>query len=183
MKRLITVVILFSLLTNTFANSNPAELIRDIVKQTTYELSQLESLEDLERNKVLRNAKSKLEKLKNSDLTQEEILNLIKEQIKDSKSVKEIEMISRDLDINQMPENEFFNLVVKRIENSQATGSNYSGSTYAMLSVVFVILLVVLVANAESCEDKGLQSVRDCRWEWGNPIYDEPDYVCYTICV
>ncbi len=175
-------VLSFSLLSNAFGAIASANKIQSIVDEASYKLSQLDSLKGKESQKVFEEVKLKLQELRASGLSQKEILSGLKDLSNNPMTSKEIDLLIVETQVNQIPESEFFNFISKKIEDIQATGSNYVGNVSIAISVVLVILIVVLIANGESCEDQGLETVQECDWWYSHTTFDY-EYLCRTYCI
>lgn len=157
MKRFLAMIVTISLLTNAYAESSPSRQLESAINKANFELSQLESLDDPNRDKVIESLKEDLLELNESGLTRDQILDEIKSLSKNPMTTNEIDFLIFETSINSLPQDKFLDYALKKIEESQATGSNFIGNTSTAESLVIVLFVVIIVAAIAlpTCEEAG----------------------------
>ncbi len=183
MKTLTIILISCILLSNSFGATELSRITKAI-NETTFRISQLDSLNSVEADKhMMESLKKEIELIKDAGHTNAEILNFIKSEIKSPEIARELDIIVLNSDLNNLNENDILNLIVERLRRSKVTGANYIGSsiTYTAIGILVFVTLLLIISSGDTCEDQGGVLAPDCSVYVETPWGPECRYTCQFL--
>lgn len=110
--------------------------------------------------------------LQEKGLTNAQMIEFAKSQVKDKKLAKDLETAFNMIQINKMSSAEANKYILETVKNSYSTGASWSGEVFVYIAVgVLVVALAVAIANADTVVVGG-----------GGSCYWEDIYVCDSYC-
>lgn len=167
MKRLVSLVLLVALF-SVQANAASSNSLKDVFKTFSTELSRWNQKDKAKYAEITKNFQDDIAELQKSGLSNAELLNFAKSEVKDENVRKELETALTLIQVNMLSEKEARKLIINTLEKSTTEGANWSSSgTIVIASVLLVVVVAAVIAGG------GTVSVGS----GGYGCYDE--YVCY----
>ena len=190
-KKLITLMMVFAITTTSaFANSN-ADL-----KAAFDELNYSLTVEWNQKDKAFYDAQMKkfnatLKELQSKGLTNAELIEFVKSEVKDSKVAKDMETAFTMIQLQKMNASQAANYMTETMKRSYSVGASWNGDAalYIGLGVLLVVVALSLAAGGVSGTGNGgggyCEEVFVCDtycyndYFWGYTCEDDCFYSCY----
>ncbi|MFL5783824.1 MAG: hypothetical protein ACJ76H_04380 [Bacteriovoracaceae bacterium] len=172
-KKLVTLMIAVAFTTTAFAGSNPG------LKSAFDELNYSLTVEWNQKDKSFYDAQMKkfkdtLAGLQAKGLTNAELIEFVKAEVKDAKVAKDMQTAFTMIQIQKMSASDAANYMTETMKKSYSTGASWNGEAVMYIGIG-VLLIAVAVAVAASAGHGGGGS-------YGGGGYCEDVYVCDTYC-
>jgi hypothetical protein len=136
---------------------------------------------------------AQLRELQAQGLTQTEMIEFAKSQVKDKRLAKELETAFSMIKINQMSATEANKYMLDIIQKSYSAGASWSGDVFIILgATMLLVLLAVGIANGNvtvSGSICGYSDVYLCEtycyndWFWGTTCYEDCFWTTQYSCI
>ncbi len=178
MRRIFSSFLLFVVMTtHSIANTAVETNLKAAFDKLTFELSQVNGKDPAVNKQIMDEFFGTVKELRAQGLTDEALLEYAKDNMPNEAMKTELESILLQVEINALSQGEAQKLVMDAVKKGNATGSNYVGSSGAMVAGALVlVLLIVLLASAGGCED-GTYEEYVC-----DDYYDAYGYYLYSDC-
>lgn len=169
-KKFITLMLAIAFSTTAFAGSNSG------LKSAFDELSYSLSVEWNQKDKAFYDAQMKkfstsLKELQAKGLTNAELIEFVKSEVKDAKIAKDMETAFTMIQLQKMSASDAANYMTQTMKKSYSVGASWNGDA-ALYIGIGVLLVVVALAVAAGGVSSGN----------GGGYYCEEVYVCDTYC-
>jgi hypothetical protein len=190
-KKLITLMMVFAITTTSaFANSNAG------LKAAFDELNYSLTVEWNQKDKAFYDAQMKkfnatLKELQSKGLTNAELIEFVKSEVKDSKVAKDMETAFTMIQLQKMNASQAANYMTETMKRSYSVGASWNGDAalYIGLGVLLVVVALSLAAGGVSGTGNGgggyCEEVFVCDtycyndYFWGYTCEDDCFYSCY----
>jgi hypothetical protein len=129
--------------------------------------------------------------LQRQGLTNAQMIEFAKSEIKDQKMAKDLETAFSMITINKMSSEEASQFMIESMKRAYSSGASWTGDVliYLAVGILIVALAVSLAGGTASgstgggayCYDDCYYYSYQCGWDFWGPIYCER-YTCDTIC-
>lgn len=135
----------------------------------------------------------KVRELQKKGLTNQQMIEFAKSQVKDQRVAKDLETAYSMITINKMNSEDASKYMMESMKRSYSTGAAWAGDVLLYLAVgLLIVALAVAVANGNvalggggrpvgGCYDDCYYYEYNCGYDYWGPIYCE-SYTCDTIC-
>lgn len=182
-KKFMAIFMIMSMFTAQ-ANASVNQGLKTIFDELNYSLNvEWDQKDKSFYDKQMKSFGEKLNKLQANGLSNRDLIEFAKSEVKDEKIAQNIEAALNLVQINKMKPEEARKFALQTVSKSYATGANYSSSGAAMVAVVLAVALVavVLAAGGNVVVAGGgndwCENVYVC-----NDYYDYYGYYLYSDC-
>ncbi len=171
-KKLITLMLALSIFTvSAHANSNAG--LKDAFNELNFALTVEWDQKDKEfHNEAMKKFAASLRDLQAKGLTNAQMIDFAKTQVKDAKLAKDLETAFNMIQINKMSASEANKYILETVKKSYSNGASWSGEVFVYVAVgVLIVALAIAIANADTVVVGG-----------GSSCYYEDVYVCDSYC-
>lgn len=128
--------------------------------------------------------------LQKKGLTNAQMIDFAKSEIKDQKVAKDLETAMNMIKINKMDSEEASKYMLDTLKGSLSKGASWNGEVFIYIAVgLLIVALAVGLANGNVSSGGGYGSCYDdcyyydyqCGYDYWGPIYCE-SYTCDTVC-
>ena len=171
-KKFITLMLALSIFT-VQAQAASQDGLKDAFNDLSFALTVEWDQKDKEfHNEAMKKFSAQLRDLQAQGLTNAQMIDFAKTQVKDAKLAKDLETAMNMIQINKMSAAEANKYILETVKRSYSSGASWNGEVFVYLAVgVLVVALAIAIANADTVVVGG-----------GNSCYYEDVYVCDDYC-
>ncbi len=189
-KKLITLMMVVSIFT-VQAHAATENGLKQAFNEMTYSIEQSDPSDKAAVEANLKQFTAVVRDLQKKGLTNQQMIDFAKSEIKDAKVAKDLETAMNMIKINKMDSEEASKYMLETLKGSLSKGASWNGEVFIYIAVgLLIVALAVGLANGNvsagggsynTCYDDCYYYDYQCGYDYWGPIYCE-SYTCDTVC-
>ena len=191
-KKLITLMMVVSIFT-VQAHAVTENGLKQAFDEMTYSIEQSDPSDKAAVESQLKKFTAVVRDLQKKGLSNQQMIDFAKSEIKDQKVAKDLETAMNMIKINRMDSEEASKYMLETLKGSLSKGASCNGEVFIYIAVgLLIVALAVGLANGNvsagtggggyyNCYDDCYYYSYSCGYDYWGPVYCE-SYTCDTIC-
>ncbi len=189
-KKLITLMMVVSIFT-VQAHAATENGLKQAFNEMTYSIEQSDPSDKAAVEANLKQFTAVVRDLQKKGLTNQQMIDFAKSEIKDAKVAKDLETAMNMIKINKMDSEEASKYMLETLKGSLSKGASWNGEVFIYIAVgLLIVALAVGLANGNvsagggsynTCYDDCYYYDYQCGYDYWGPIYCE-SYTCDEVC-
>jgi hypothetical protein len=192
LKKLVTLMMVVSIFT-VQAHAATENGLKQAFNEMTYSVEQLDPSDKAAVETQLKQFTAVVRDLQKKGLTNSQMIDFAKSEIKDQKVAKDLETAMNMIKINKMDSEEASKYMLETLKGSLSKGASWNGEVFIYIAVgLLIVALAVGLASGNvssgngggygsTCYDDCYYYDYQCGYDYWGPIYCE-SYTCDTVC-